>query len=369
MTKLLALYLIFTSLLVVGHCTVSESDVIVKDGHRVVVVEYDQDGKTNTRVLITPPEKEAEEVFGNAKKRAIETASYLPAEEEREGHVSPREFIRDAIRKCKHKMASVLRVVNDPTASETAQEAVSRAARDVEETLAHDALFTQEKVAWKAHKAQNAWERGKNASRRLGTVVAEALKLTKIGSVVSLMGIATAYGMCVWVTVVSRYLLASVLGRQQSDVVQSKVYPVYFKAISVAILLGLLGHVISRRRKVLTDALEMWQAVNLLSSILMVEANASFVESRAIKTLFELIKAEKEDGRGLGGSESSETAARTSAKKVLEKTEDVTVKQRLAKLTERLSRLNSYSWRLNILTLMSLTWHFVYLGHRLSLTC
>ncbi|VVA92202.1 unnamed protein product [Arabis nemorensis] len=233
-------------------------------------------------------------------------------------------------------MGSVLGRVNDPTASESAQETV---ARDVEETVALEARYAEEKVAWKAHKAQNTWERAKIAARRVGTVLAVALKLTKIGSVVSLIGIATAYGMCVWVTVVSRYLLASVLGRQQAGVVQSKVYPVYFKAISVAILVGLLGHVISRRRKVLTDAVEMWQAVNLLSSILMVEANASFVESRAIKAMFERIKAEKEEGRGLGRSESqsSEAVARTSGKKVIEKTDEDAVKQRLTKLAERLT--------------------------------
>ncbi|KAL1225824.1 hypothetical protein V5N11_021041 [Cardamine amara subsp. amara] len=114
----------------------------------------------------------------------------------------------------------------------------------------------------------------------------------------------------------------------------------------------------------------MWQAVNLLSSILMVEANASFVEPRATKAMFERIKAEKEDGRGLDTSESqsSEAAARSSGKKVKGKIDEDAVKQRLTKLSERLCRLNAYSSRLNLLTLMSLTWHFVYLGHRLSLS-
>lgn len=89
------------------------------------------------------------------------------------------------------------------------------------------------------------------------------------------------------------------------------------------------------------------------------------------QAMFERIKAEKEEGRGLDTSESqsTEAAARTSGKKVTEKMDEDAVKQRLTKLTERLSKLNAYSSRLNLLTLMSLTWHFVYLGHRLSLTC
>ncbi|CAA7027235.1 unnamed protein product [Microthlaspi erraticum] len=394
MKKLVALFLVLCALLSVSHCSESEGDVIVKDGHRVVVVEYDGDGKTSTRVLISPPGKGGEgveekrnderEVFRDVKKKVMETASSLPVmaqvEEEREHHASPGELICDAIGKCKHKMASVLGRVNNDDVSETPRETVARAARDVEETVAHEAQRTKEKVAGraqeanervtkKAQKAQNVWGKSKITVRRIGTAVAEALKLTKVGSVVSLIGIAAAYGMCVWVTIISRYVLTSVLGRQQCGVVQSKVYPVYFKAISVGILVGLLGHVISRRRKVFTVAVEMWQAVNLLCSILMVEANASFVEPRAIKAMFERIKVEKEEGRGLDTSESqaSEAAVRTSGKKVRQKTGEGAVNCKLTKLNERLSRLNAYSMRLNLLTLMSLTWHFVYLGHRLSL--
>lgn len=86
--------------------------------------------------------------------------------------------------------------------------------------------------------------------------------------------------------------------------------------------------------------------------------------------MFERIKVEKEEGRGLDKSEShsSEAAARTYGKKVRYNMDEDAVNRRLKKLNERLSRLNAYSSRLNLLTLMSLTWHFVYLGHRLSLT-
>ncbi|KAG7597962.1 hypothetical protein ISN44_As06g022680 [Arabidopsis suecica] len=383
MKTLLALCLVLSTLFSMGHCAVSEGDIIVKDGHRVVVVEYDGADETNTRVLISPPGKEEEkirdegEVFGNGER---ETASSLPEEEEREHHASPGELICDAIGKCKHKMATVLGRVKDRTASDLSEEKpkekIGREARDVEEKVsgtAHEAKETvKERVTKKVHRAQNVLEKAKIAVRGVGTAVATALGLTKIGSVVGIVAIAAAYGMCVWVTFVSGYVLASVLGEKQFGVVQSKMYPVYFKAVTVGILVGLLGHVISRRRKVFTDAVDMWQAVNLLASILMVEANASFVDPRATKAMFELIKAEKEEGRGLDTSEpqSSETAARTRGKKkVTEKMDQDAVKQRLTNLSKRMYRLNAYSSRLNLLTLMSLTWHFVYLGDRLSLTC
>lgn len=68
--------------------------------------------------------------------------------------------------------------------------------------------------------------------------------------------------------------------------------------------------------------------------------------------MFERMKAEKEDGRG---------GERTNNEQEL--------RWKLEKLSERLSKLNTYSSWLNILTLMSLTWHFVYLGQRLGTAC
>ncbi|KAL1219894.1 Late embryogenesis abundant protein 1 [Cardamine amara subsp. amara] len=480
MTNLLALCLVFSTLLAAEiwspnptmptHLTASEGDVIVKDGHHVVVVEYDHDGKTNTRVSISPPsvnqvgeeEEKGTSLFRNAKEKAKETASYLPqvgqgisqpvvttkeeTEEARDHHATAGEVICDAFDKCRQKIASVVGRAKDRTADtveETASDAgdaaahkaqdvmeiIGSAARDVEDTIADKAQYVKEKVTekaheveecvghkthdakekvsgkahevkenvahkahdakekvsgkahevketlahkaheskerakdrvrekaheWKetaAHKSQNAWERVKIVVRGFGSVTARGLSPTKIASVVGLTAIAAAFGTSVWVTFVSSYVLASVIGRQQFGVVQSKLYPVYFKATSVGILVGLLGHVLSRRQKLLTDATEMWQGVNLLGSFFMIEANKSFVEPRATKAMFERMKAEKEEGRGG------------------ERTSEQELRRKLEKLSERLSKLNTYSSWLNILTLMSLTWHFVYLGQRLGTAC
>ncbi|ESQ27993.1 hypothetical protein EUTSA_v10018523mg [Eutrema salsugineum] len=456
MTNLLALCLVLSTLLAAEvwspspavsthQTTTPEGDIIVKDGHRVVVVEYDRDGKTNTRVSISPPsadqgqgeqkqeENEETTLFRKAKERAKEAASYLPnvgqgISEARDHHATAGEVICDAFGKCRQKIASVVGRAKDRTgdtvgdvgekisdAGDAAagkaydvKETVARGARDVEETVADKAQYAKEKVAEKAHdvkesvshkaqdakekvtekahnvkdtvahkaheskerakdrvrekaqelketavhKSRNAWERAKTAARGFGSATANVLSPKKVASVVGLTAIAAAFGSCVWVTFVSSYVLASVLGRQQFGVVQSKLYPVYFKTTSVGILVGLLGHVVSRRMKLLTDATEMWQGVNLLASFFMIEANKSFVEPRATKAMFERMKAEKEEGKGGG-----------------ERTSEQEVRRKLEKLSERLSKLNTYSSWLNILTLMSLTWHFVYLGQRLGAAC
>ncbi|GAB2220861.1 hypothetical protein Drorol1_Dr00008542 [Drosera rotundifolia] len=48
---------------------------------------------------------------------------------------------------------------------------------------------------------------------------------------IQLFGMAVGYGISVWVTFVMSHVLARVLPRQQFAIVQSKLYPVYFKAM------------------------------------------------------------------------------------------------------------------------------------------
>ncbi|XP_019085616.1 PREDICTED: uncharacterized protein LOC104715813 [Camelina sativa] len=243
-------------------------------------------------------------VVGRAKDRTADTVGETASD------------VEDAVGRKAHDMKKTVthaaRDVEDTVADKAryVKEKVRDKAHDVKETVAQKAHESKERAKDRvrgkahelketvAHKSQDAWERVKNGVREFGSAAVGALSPTKVASVVGLTAIAAAFGTCVWVTFVSSYVLASVLGRQQFGVVQSKLYPVYFKATSVGILVGLLGHVLSRRRKLLTDATEMWQGVNLLSSFFMIEANKSFVEPRATKAMFERMKAEKEEGRG-----------------------------------------------------------------------
>ncbi|XP_010521159.1 PREDICTED: uncharacterized protein LOC104800129 isoform X2 [Tarenaya hassleriana] len=485
MTNIVALCLILTTFLAaevwtpspaMTHSNEPEADIIVKDGHRLVVVEYEKEGKTNTKIVISPPETkpgEAEEgdnrgVLRNVKDRVKETTTYLPNVgqgisrpetngedgEARGRHATPGELICDAFGKCRHKIASTLgkakdrisRVQEEPselgeTARETvdesgestaakadeAKETVARMTRGVKESMGHKAQDTMDKISETAHdsahklketmahiaqeakdkaahiaqeakdkaadtaqevkdkaaqkaqeskdkaahkaqemkdkakmklsekaedaknsavpKAQTAWGKVKTAAKEVKTAAKEVMSPAKVGGVVGLTALAMAYGTCIWVTFVSSYVLAGVLGRNQFGLVQSKVYPVYFKTVSLGILVGLVGHVIGRSRKLLTDSADMWQAMNLLTSFLMVEGNGSILDPRATRAMFERMKVEKEEGRGADEEET---------------------RQKLRKLSERLQKLNTYSSWINILTLMSLTWHLVYIGQRLT---
>ncbi|KAA8546286.1 hypothetical protein F0562_002975 [Nyssa sinensis] len=118
--------------------------------------------------------------------------------------------------------------------------------------------------------------------------------------VVHLLGFSTAYGMCMWVTFVSSYVLAEALPRQQFGLVQSKIYPVYFSAMASCVGIALLGHFLSQRRLSSSTA-EMFQGYNLLATILMLLGNLLYLEPRATKVMFERMKVEKEEGRGRDG--------------------------------------------------------------------
>lgn len=104
--------------------------------------------------------------------------------------------------------------------------------------------------------------------------------------------------------------------------------------------------------------------------------------------MYERIKVEKEEGRGreeltAEPSRASEpkpdaepaasitTSAPTAApaEPPLGGAEQEVLRIRIVRLNDRLKKLNIYSSLLNILTLMTLSWHLVYLSQRLHLKC
>ncbi|XWS23398.1 hypothetical protein CRYUN_Cryun28dG0010700 [Craigia yunnanensis] len=203
--------------------------------------------------------------------------------------------------------------------------------------------------------------------------------LNSVMGMANLLGLATAYGMSVWVTFISSYVLAGVLPRQQFGVVQSKIYPVYFRAMAYSIGLALFGHFLGQRKTLFSSKSDMFHAFNLLSSLFMVLVNALYLEPKATKVMFERMKMEKEEGRGRDdfvaeGSRATEPPSVTNpaATKTREApspgatcSEQEVVKSRIARLNKRLKKLNTNSSLFNVLTLMALTWHLVYLGQRL----
>lgn len=106
--------------------------------------------------------------------------------------------------------------------------------------------------------------------------------------VVHLLGFAAAYGMCLWVTFVSSYVLAGAMDRQQFGVVQSKIYPVYFRTMAYCVALALFAHFLSHRKRMLANymGVEVFLGYNLLVSLLMILFNLLYLEPRATKVLY-----------------------------------------------------------------------------------
>lgn len=193
-------------------------------------------------------------------------------------------------------------------------------------------------------------------------------KVDAVVGLIHMLGFSTAYGMSVWVTFVSSYILGRYLPRQQFGMVQSRIYPVYFRAMAYCVGAALLGHLVSRRMKSLSSMVEMFQGLSLLSALLMVLTNMIWLEPRSTKVMFERMKIEKEEGRGIAGAvregiadDGSDTVVRPPANVAAER-------QDVLRMNEKLKRLNSYSSALNVSTLVVLTWHMAYMGQRLQAT-
>ncbi|URE24232.1 Transmembrane protein 205 [Musa troglodytarum] len=204
-------------------------------------------------------------------------------------------------------------------------------------------------------------------------------------AILHLLGFATAYGACVWVTFVSGNVLATALPRQQFGLVQSKLYPVYFRLVAYSTALTLVAHFLGRDRRILAERV---QGYNLLGALVLVLVNMFFLEPKATKVMFERMKIEKEEGRGRdmadvmaeppvmasapAGTTTTTTAAaatRARATSAAASVEQDGEKCGLVHLNRRLKKLNTYSSFLNLLTLMSLSWHQVHLARQLPVSC
>ncbi|XVF73987.1 hypothetical protein PTKIN_Ptkin13bG0025800 [Pterospermum kingtungense] len=466
MMNVLALSLVVSSLAAAGVWSPApqREDVIVKEGHRVVVVEYDEDGKQNTKVSISSPpgeyfSKETIEeaasappnlgqgispqgkhgpgthlpgelicdafgkctssiatAFGKAKDKVSDTAheaqdkvvetayeakdkvaetAHEAGEKVSETAHVVKDKVSETAHEAKEKVASPKRWVSHETAQQTkgavgdalgkAKEAVARKGQDVKENAKETAKSIGDHIVSNISEVENAREKAMKEAKENTERVASKAKtranklfdglkyltrmeaLNSVMGIANLLGLATAYGMSVWVTFISSYVLAGVLPRQQFGVVQSKMYPVYFRAMAYSIGSALLGHLLGSSNKS-----HMFQAFNLLSSLVMVLFNAMYLEPKATKVMFERMKMEKEEGRGrddLVAEPPSVTNSAATKTKETPSPEQEVVMNRIARLNERLKKLNTKSSLLNVLTLMALTWHLVYLGQRLNFNC
>ncbi|XP_059299427.1 uncharacterized protein LOC132052085 [Lycium ferocissimum] len=479
MMNVLAISLVLTTLVTAGVFTPDpekKEEVIVKEGHRVVVVEYEpNDG--NTKVSISPQETEQKAKTGYVSD--VKDKLTVKAEEVKENGAfhrpNARELVCDAFGKCKHKIASALGGTKDTVSEkaheiqEDAKEVVGDAYEKVKDTVvgkAHEATEkaseVKDTVVGKAHeateKASEVKERAKESVGKKVDEVKESAKQTaekvkeravdttntltshlmrnasedldiieekakeakdavkedanrlkvegkrdyhvirrffsdvlaymlsaknfrSLMGMIHLLGFALSYGVCIWVTFISSSLLARTLPKQQFAMVQSKIYPAYFKTMSYGIASLFLGHYLSQTHRYYANWTEKIQGLIFLASFAMTMCNSYFLEPRASKVMRERMKLEKEEGRGedvfnIEPSTSSvdafvdptgiKTGIQTTGEPVETRQElseeAARVKPRVGRLSQTLKKLNMISSFLNVLTLMALTYHLVYLS-------
>merc|ERR1711915_261924 len=94
---------------------------------------------------------------------------------------------------------------------------------------------------------------------------------------------------------------------------------------------------------------------NLLFSLLFTLANLLILEPRTTKVVFEKLRVEKEEGRGTDIADINDHTESTNEGNVS--------KCRIMRLNRKLKFLHRLSSLVNLLTLMSLSWHLVYLSY------
>lgn len=393
----------------------------IKQGHRIIVVEYETESIPNTQQTPSP----ASNILEEAKDKIKDAASLLP--NVGQGIASPddptpsaRDWICDAYGTCKEKVSGILGQTKEKV-SDTVSEA-QEAAKDVAEGAARSGEAFAEKAKEAFGSAVDGGERvvekakeaiesaveveevdedgsvGNPAIRRLVEIIrrgchlayAVAVKAVSLSSEMAgplmsglhMLAIASCYGTGMWVTFGSSQVLAKALPRQQFGLVQSKIYPVYFRSMTVGIGLTFLFHVLNRRHSLWDGRkADIIQGYNLLGSLGLVLANMFYLDPLATKVMFQRFKLEKEEGKGrditnmgidsvrVATVTATTTAATAAPTAKMATAAEEAFKKKLGSLSRRLKKLNTYSSFLNVLTLMGLTWHLVYLGQIQKMTC
>ncbi|KAL8133709.1 uncharacterized protein LOC141712635 [Apium graveolens] len=477
-----ALFLILTSLVSGSfwspppHENSPNPNVIIKEGHQFVVVEYDQEGQDgNTKVSISPQfhEKDNSKEVTSTKK------------------IGAKELVCDAFGKCKHKIANVLGKVEDQMKEEVSKgvdkakevageghnklkdaihnvkesDIVSKPTRTMEnigrnmemkevmdegksklkdvyeKVKQYDAVDTPKRVAEDIERnvskvmefmervvkggASKLKEEGKENANRLGEMaekvadgtidsghrvketakkagglaydslkggahmvremaetdtiktqrsITRSLKdmlssgqINSMIGVLHLLGFSIAFGMSMWVTFASSNILGEALPRQQFGMLQSKVYPVYFKVQACSIGVAFIAHLYGRR--FLLNRWEVINVTNIVIAMLLSLVNLLYLEPRATQVMFQRVKLEKDAGRGRVTSRLSSGIADDAGEPVTattERQEEVQPETSTSVLSEKLRTLNRLSSYVNVLTLMSLSLHLVYLGHKIQ---
>ncbi|KAH0452331.1 hypothetical protein IEQ34_019630 [Dendrobium chrysotoxum] len=340
----------------------------IREGHRIFVVEYERQLPTPSSP--PPPPPPPPPVYGDFSGDFKDAASDISN--------SPKEKISSLVTKSKHKAAQL------EESSADAAKALSEKAKNAGEEVAANISATTRKPVHRAEAAvakleENITDIMRRARGLLRHVAVHVLHgatraARSAAAVAHLLGFTFAFGTCVWVTFASSHVLASALPRQQFGIVQSRIYPVYFGVVALGVGAAVVAFFIESRWQ---SAADKAQGFNLLAVLATVIVNMLYLEPRATKVMFERMKLEKEEAKGRDIADSGVEPAVMGPRatpigleqttKVSETMEVETVKSRMSRANKTLRRFNTCSSFLNVLSLMALSWHLVYLAQRMEL--
>ncbi|KAG0494358.1 hypothetical protein HPP92_005352 [Vanilla planifolia] len=391
MMNFFSLVLILTSVAAASLFSPSQdsNNQVLREGHRLIVVEFE-------RQLLPPPYTHAPPSSSPAGEVASEA-------NEGQGLSQPlKEKICDAFGVCKDKVSSIFTHTKNKAsehkaaqyhdsasdAFKTAKEKAAQfeeSASDAVKTAKQNAAELQTSVVEKAKDAADvvsanisatagkAADLAVAAAGELRRNLTEILRQTRelgrdtaafvgagkavrsVAAVTHLLGTATAYGACIWVTFASSHVLAEALPRQQFGVVQSRLYPLYFRFVAVGVAVAFGGHLLRRGWR---SGEGRMQGYILMATLAIVLVNLLCLEPRATKAMFDRMKMEKEEGQGRQADDFGTEAATPAGK-------EVTVGG-IVEVKKRLKRLNTYSSICNVLTCMALSYHLVQLAQCLA---
>lgn len=200
-----------------------------------------------------------------------------------------KEEVEDKVSEAKGKIGDKLSNAENNLfqAKEKAKEKLSEMGEEVQDKasiLKEEMKETKEKVGdITGETVQNLTDivrRARDVAYDMASYMASPQTSRAVWAVAQLLAFATAYGTCVWVTFISSHVLASALPHQQFGMVQSKLYPVYFRAVAYGISITFLAQSFGKDRESMAEKL---QAYNLLGALAMVVVNMFFLEPNATK--------------------------------------------------------------------------------------
>ncbi|KAL1808640.1 hypothetical protein ACET3Z_025630 [Daucus carota] len=377
------------------------SNIIIKEGHSVVVVEYVGEGKEGkTKVSIYPKDyydglekvEEAKEFVsenvGKVKNIVVEGRGSEKVKDaahkviESDTMETPRralediksnlsnladidrhdieEVICDAFGKCKQGLEKV---------EGATKEGVTKGVGKMKEVV--DDGSSKVKDVTEKVKDSGAMDTPKRAVEDIQRNVSmigdtiEAPRMNTLMGVVQLLGFSVSFGMSMWMTFVSCYILGDALPREQFGMLQSKLYPIYYKIQAYSTGVALMAHLFSRGKKIVSSSAEIFYSINLVMSLLMSLGNFLYLEPKATQIMSERFKVEKEEGREGVTSHPRSGIADDAGDPVTATTEqqgEVRAETHTARLSEKLQMINRISSYANIAALISLSMHMVYLG-------